>query len=529
MKTAFGLRHDKKYSSRGVRVAALLLPVFFLFGGPLGAEEKSEVRLQAQVAKSGVVDMDHGGLTAFTVEVPEDAVLMEIKVSDSPLILDILASQKGPIESASDAEHRNRPDSLETGLSISRQSHPPLEPGIYHLAVGYLSFELPVVHKRPVRQIPFVITVSFVRANVTGVLHPGERLSSRLSAEEGSVRMFVIDVPQEAKILRIDLDEVQSDLDILARRGRPILRNDDAEETAISGLGRESLVIGADPSRPLKPGRWYINVVHPVDFGSVDFVIYASFSAEPPAALLTIPSLPLSAESRQRALYATVEITTENGSAAGTLVTDDGLILTNYHVVAEVAEHPSEQRPVVVSVTIDPRQPPRELFRGHVTAFDKKVDLAMIQLDCGFYQQPLPKDYRFPFIPLGDPEQIEIGDPVTTIGFPYIGGTGGRVSVTLTQGVISGFEIAPFGTLIKTDASIGPGSSGGAALNADWRLIGVPTSENVDPEAVSRMSYIHPLSLLPPSWREIIEKRRNPSPPSKEKAKNNGKEQGTKS
>ena len=87
-----------------------------------------------------------------------------------------------------------------------------------------------------------------------------------------------------------------------------------------------------------------------------------------------------------------------------------------------------------------------------------------------------------------------------------MGGTVGRVSVTHTRGVVSGFEKMPVGTLIKTDAAISPGSSGGAALDSQWRLIGVPTSENIDPEVVGRMSFVHPLALLPKEWRAKIGK-----------------------
>ena len=189
------------------------------------------------------------------------------------------------------------------------------------------------------------------------------------------------------------------------------------------------------------------------------------------------------------------------------MLTEDGLVLTNYHVVAEVAEGAGEKDPVVIGLTMDTRQPTRELFRGKVLAFDKKIDLALVQITCGFYRQPLPKRYRFPSMALGDSEVLEIGDPVSTIGFPLVGGSIGRVSVTLTRGVVSGFERTPIGTLIKTDAGIAPGNSGGAAVDAQWRLIGVPTYENVSPEAVSRMSYIHPLSLLPDTWRTILRQR----------------------
>jgi S1-C subfamily serine protease len=183
--------------------------------------------------------------------------------------------------------------------------------------------------------------------------------------------------------------------------------------------------------------------------------------------------------------------------------------------VAEVAEGGAEKDPVVIGMTIDPRQPTRELFRGKVILFDKKLDLALAQITCGLYRQPLPKGYRFPTIPLGDSAAMEIGDTVSTLGFPLVGGSIGRVSVTLTRGVVSGYERAPIGTLIKTDAGIGPGNSGGAALDSQWRLIGVPTYENVNPDAVSRMSYLHPIALMPEAWRAMLPPPENSSQPVK--------------
>ena len=185
----------------------------------------------------------------------------------------------------------------------------------------------------------------------------------------------------------------------------------------------------------------------------------------------------------------------------------DGLILTNYHLVEEVVDNPGEKDAVVIGLTLDPRQPARELFRGNVLAYDKKIDLALVQIACGLYHQPLPAGYRFPAITLGDPNALEVGDKVTTIGFPEIANTNGRASVTLTQGVLSGFEKSEIGVLMKTDAGISPGSSGGAALDSQWRLIGVPTFESVSPEEVSHMSYIHPITLLPKAWRKMIQQR----------------------
>ena len=145
-----------------------------------------------------------------------------------------------------------------------RRCIPPLEEGTYYVEVAYLSVAPAVVHKRPVKEVPFTVKLSFVRARIDGVLTPGKKTASHVRAEEGSARTFAIDVPAGAKALRINLDEVSSDLDILARYGEPVVRNEDAGDTAISPLGRESLVIDPASPQPLQPGRWYVNVVHPV-------------------------------------------------------------------------------------------------------------------------------------------------------------------------------------------------------------------------------------------------------------------------
>ncbi len=468
--------------------------------------------LKENVATQGVLDLGGQEMVSFRVEVPKDAVLLTVKVTQSPLPLDVLARLGEPLASADDAEHRSSPDILDNSLRISRQSHPALETGTYFLSVDYLGALPAVVHKRPVKKIPFTIKATVVHAKIDGVLEAGKKVVSQSRAETGSVRSFVIDVPATAKTLRLDLDEVSGDLDILARYGEPLVANGEAGNTAISPLGRESLVIDGASPQPLRPGRWYVNVVHPVDFGCVDFALYASFSADPPPALLVIPPLPMATDPRQRAVQATVDVSSEYGGASGTLLTDDGLVLTNYHVVTEVAESAGEDCPVVIAATLAPQEPPRELFRGRVLKFDKNLDLALIRIACGFYRQPLPKGYRFPWIPLGNSAALDIGDTLSIVGFPSIGGTAGRVSVTLTQGVLSGFERTTTGSLMKTDANISPGSSGGAALDSRWRLIGVPTFENVNPDSVSRMSYIYPVSLVPPSWRALIEKRQGSTP-----------------
>jgi len=491
VKTAVGAR---------LRCFAALVIVLACSAAVPAGEPPEPPLLRPDVPARGVLNVENKAIAQFRVEVPEDAVLMTISVSQSPLPLDILARMSEPMASVQEAEHQVIADLVDPCLQVSRQSLPALEEGTWYVGVAYLEPAPAVVHKRPVQEVPFSIKVSFVHAKTDATLEPGRKTEARLSADAGSMCSFAIDVPADARALRIDLDETSGALDILARHGAPLVSNADADATAMSPLGRESLVIDRSSPRPLAPGRWYVNVVHPADVGTVEFAIYASFTPDPPAELLAIPAIPCPTDPRKRAIQATVDVSTETGGASGTLLTRNGLILTNYHVVAEVAEGAHEKDPVVVAVTMDPEDPPRELFRGRVLVFDKRLDLALVQITGGLYRQPLPADYRFPTIPVADSAALQIGDPVCVVGFPSIGGTTGRVSVTLTRGVLSGFEKKPIGTLLKTDAAISPGNSGGAALDSQWRLIGVPTFENIDPQAVSRMSYIYPVSMIPAAW-----------------------------
>ncbi len=464
--------------------------------------------LPVNTPMAAVLGLEQEGLRHFRVQVPNEALLVSLQISRCPVPLDLLVKKDEPIRSPEDADYHFTADVLQDTLRISRLSTPPLEEGIYYVAVTHLGAKPVVVHKRPVREIPFTITFRVVRAGEPIRLVEGQKYTGQVRADQGSLLSFVVDVPPEAPVLRIDLDEVYGDLDLWARFGQPAYRRCEAANTAFSPMGRESLLITPQSPEPLRPGRWYIHVAHLVDEGVVDCALYVRFAPDPPEALLKIPDLPRSEDPLQRAISATVEVATEYGAASGTLIAPTGLVLTNYHVVAEVAENLSdnpEQDPVIIAVTVDPALPPKELFRGQVLRFDKERDLALVQITRGLYHQPLPKGYRFPFLVLGDPGQMRIGDEVRVVGFPSVGGSGARVSVTLTRGILSGFEKTPIGVLMKTDALIAPGSSGGAALDSQGRLIGVPTSENVLPEAVGRMSYIHPLTMLPEEWWKLIQ------------------------
>ena len=120
---------------------------------PVAADEKPPV-LKADTDTPAELDVEKSELTCFQVEVPKDAVLMRVRLTRTPMPLDILARKGEPLQSAKDAENRCLPDSVDNALLVSRQSQPPLETGMYYVAIGYLGGMQPVIHKRPVKKIP---------------------------------------------------------------------------------------------------------------------------------------------------------------------------------------------------------------------------------------------------------------------------------------------------------------------------------------------------------------------------------------
>ena len=158
-------------------------------------------------------------------------------------------------------------------------------------------------------------------------------------------------------------------------------------------------------------------------------------------------------------------------SGSGTLVSTDGMILTNAHVVTPDAVCNFES--LGIAMTSDAGRPPDLLYRGELLAIDAELDLAVITvgrpLDEGVTGLP-----GFPAIALGDSDEVHIGDSLRIFGYPEIGGE----TITFTNGSVSGFTAqAGIGdrALIKTDATIAGGNSGGAAVDATGLLIGIPT------------------------------------------------------
>ena len=136
------------------------------------------------------------------------------------------------------------------------------------------------------------------------------------------------------------------------------------------------------------------------------------------------------------------------GLGSGFIISSDGLILTNAHVVREAKD---------VTVKLSDR---RE-FTAKVLGTDTATDIAVLRIDA--------KD--LPVVRLGDPRTLEVGDPVLAIGNPY------GLEQTATQGIVSakgrslpGDAVVPF---IQTDAAVNPGNSGGPLFDGTGSVVGI--------------------------------------------------------
>ncbi len=160
-------------------------------------------------------------------------------------------------------------------------------------------------------------------------------------------------------------------------------------------------------------------------------------------------------------------------TGSGTIISPDGLILTNAHVVLPDRYFPVDA--LVVAQTISQDAAPEPRFYAEVLQADASLDIAVIHVTTDYDGNTLDiASLNLPHVPLGDSDKLNLGDSLTILGYPGIGGA----TVTLTRGDVSGFTSQPdYGqrAFIKTSATIAGGNSGGLAVDSGGSLIGIPT------------------------------------------------------
>lgn len=167
------------------------------------------------------------------------------------------------------------------------------------------------------------------------------------------------------------------------------------------------------------------------------------------------------------------------GQGSGFIISSDGLILTNAHVVREAKE---------VTVKLGDR---RE-FAAKVLGTDPTTDIAVLRIDAK----------NLPTVRLGDPKQLEVGDPVLAIGSPY------GFEQTATSGIVSakgrslpGDAVVPF---IQTDAAVNPGNSGGPLFDGQGAVVGINAQIYSQSGGFQGLSFAIPIDVALKVKSEIV-------------------------
>ena len=170
----------------------------------------------------------------------------------------------------------------------------------------------------------------------------------------------------------------------------------------------------------------------------------------------------------------------ENSLGSGVIVSSDGYILTNNHVVQGATE-------IEVFLSNERR------LKGRIIGGDAKTDIAVIKVE----------EKSLPALTLGNSAGVQVGDFALAIGNPF------GVGQTVTMGIVGatgrgGFGIEHYEDFIQTDAAINPGNSGGALINVRGELIGINTAIVARSGGSQGVGFAVPTNMARPVMEQIL-------------------------
>ena len=175
----------------------------------------------------------------------------------------------------------------------------------------------------------------------------------------------------------------------------------------------------------------------------------------------------------------------QEASGSGVIISADGYIVTNNHVVQDADE---------VSVMLNDK---RE-FKAKVISTDPSSDIAVIQI----------KSTNLPFLTFGDSDNLKVGEWVLAVGNPF------NLESTVTAGIVSAKgrqniidrekDINPLESFIQTDAAVNPGNSGGALVNLKGELVGINTAIYSRTGQFAGYSFAVPVSIVKKVAADLI-------------------------
>jgi len=139
------------------------------------------------------------------------------------------------------------------------------------------------------------------------------------------------------------------------------------------------------------------------------------------------------------------------GTGSGVIISEDGYIVTNNHVIKDASE---------IEITLNNKKS----YPAKLIGTDSKMDIALLKIDA---------DEKLPYTAFANSDSVKIGEWVLAVGNPY------NLTSTVTAGIVSAkarnLDTSGIQSFIQTDAAVNPGNSGGALVNARGELIGINT------------------------------------------------------
>ena len=168
------------------------------------------------------------------------------------------------------------------------------------------------------------------------------------------------------------------------------------------------------------------------------------------------------------------------GAGSGVIVSAEGYVLTNNHVVEGAKE---------ITVTL----PDKQEYPGTVVGLDPQTDLAVIKVGAT----------DLPFVQWGDSSSLQVGEYVLAVGNPF------GLNSTVTLGIVSalgrgGMGITQYEDFIQTDAAINPGNSGGALVNTQGELVGINTAIFSRSGGYQGVGFAVPTKLAKPVFSSLV-------------------------
>ncbi len=183
----------------------------------------------------------------------------------------------------------------------------------------------------------------------------------------------------------------------------------------------------------------------------------------------------------QDLFYGRSQPRTQIGTGSGVIISPDGYIITNNHVIKSARD---------ISITLNNNK----IYSAKLIGTDEKTDIALLKIDA---------DEDLPYTTFGDSDQAKVGEWVLAVGNPF------NLTSTVTAGIISAKSRDLSGvnaqSFIQTDAAVNPGNSGGALVNINGDLIGINTAITSQTGSYIGYSFAVPSNIARKVVEDIME------------------------